>query len=92
MRFNGIVSYIGRQIFGIDPLYISSSTARKTCGIKMQKTAKAGMSGKEQVFKYMMEHDLKHVTWPKKKNGNDVDWSRDAVDAYVISRAACLQE
>ncbi len=90
MRFNGIVSYIGRQTFGIEPEYISSATARKTCGIKMQKTAKAGMSGKEQVFKFMMENDLKHITWPKKKNGSDVDWSRDAVDAYVIARAASL--
>lgn len=90
MKFNGIVSYIGRQIFGLEPVYISSSTARKTCGIKVQKTSKVGISGKEQVFSYMMENDLSHVTWPKKKNGNDVDWSRDAVDAYVIARAACL--
>ena len=61
MRFNGIVSYISREIFKVDPQYISSATARKLCGIKMQKTSKAGMSGKEQVFKYMSENDLKHV-------------------------------
>lgn len=88
MRFNGIVSYISRSIFGIDPTYISSSTARKSCGIKLQKTAVAGMSGKEQVFKYMSENDLKHVNWPKKKNGEPVDWSRDATDAFVIAKAA----
>lgn len=90
MRFNGIVSYISREIFGVDPEYISSASARKLCGIKMQKTAKAGMSGKEQVFKYMSENDLKHVNWPEKKNGEPVDWSRDATDAYVIARAASL--
>lgn len=90
MRFNGIVSYISREIFKVDPRYISSATARKSCGIKMQKTSKAGMSGKEQVFKYMSEHDLKHVDWPKKKNGEAADWSRDATDAYVIARAACI--
>jgi hypothetical protein len=91
MRFNGIVSYISRSIFGVDPQYISSASARKLCGIKMQKTAVAKMSGKEQVFKYMSENDLKHVSWPKKKNGNDVDWSRDATDAYVIARALSVQ-
>jgi hypothetical protein len=90
MRFNGIVSYISRGVFGAEPEYISSSHARKVCGIKMQKTSIAGMSGKEQVFKYMSENDLKHITWPKKKNGSDIDWSRDATDAYVIARAASL--
>ncbi|NBP00705.1 MAG: hypothetical protein EBU90_11355 [Proteobacteria bacterium] len=90
MRFNGIVSYISREIFKVDPQYIASSSARKLCGIKMQKTSIAGMSGKEQVFKYMSENDLKHIDWPKKKNGEAVDWSRDATDAYVIARAATL--
>lgn len=90
MRFNGIVSYIGRNIFGIDPTYISAAHARKLCGIKMQRTKIAGMSGKEQVFKYMSEHDLQHVVWPTKKNGSPIDASRDMTDAYVIARAACL--
>ena len=90
MRFNGIVSYIGRSIFGIDPMYISSASARKLCGIKMQRTSVAGMSGKEQVFKHMSENDLKHVTWATKKNGSPIDASRDMTDAYVIARAASL--
>lgn len=90
MRFNGIVSYIGRSIFYVDPTYISASHARKLCGVKMQRTSIAGMSGKEQVFKHMSENDLKHVTWATKKNGSPIDASRDMTDAYVIARAACL--
>ncbi len=90
MRFNGIVSYISREIFKVDPLYIASSSARKLCGINMQRTSIAVMSGKEQVFKYMSENDLKHVQWPAKKNGAAVDWSRDATDAYVIARATMI--
>jgi hypothetical protein len=90
MRFNGITSYIARGIFGIDPTYISASHARKVCGVKMQRTKVAGMSGKEQVFKHMSENDLKHVTWATKKNGAPIDASRDMTDAYVIARAACL--
>jgi len=90
MRFNGIVSYIGRRVFEVDPTYLSAASARKTCGVKLQKTSVAGMPHKEQVFKHMTENDLKHVVWPAKKSGAPVDWSRDATDAYVIARAACL--
>lgn len=90
MRFNGIVSYIGRSIFKVDPMYISAAHARKLCGIKMQRTSIAGMSGKEQVFKHMSEHDLKHVVWQTKKSGAPIDASRDMTDAYVIARAASL--
>jgi hypothetical protein len=90
MRFNGIVSYIGRSLFHVDPVYISAAHARKLCGIKMQRTSVAGMSGKEQVFKHMSENDLKHVVWSTKKNGSPIDASRDMTDAYVIARAATL--
>lgn len=88
MRFNGIVSYIAREIFKVDPEYIAASSARKLCGIKIQKTSVAGISGKEQVFKYMNENDLKHIQWPLNKNGKIVDWSRDATDSYCIAKAA----
>lgn len=91
MRFSGMVSYIAKDVFNTRPVYVSAAAARKSCGIKMQRTSVAGMSGKEQVFKFMSENDLRHVEWPKKKNGNPVDWSRDATDAYVIARAHSLQ-
>lgn len=88
MRFNGIASFVARNIFKCEPEYIGSAHARKLCGIKLQRTAVAGMSQKEQVFKYMSENDLVSFPWPNKKNGRPVDWSRDATDAYVIARAA----
>jgi len=91
MRFNGIVSYIARDVFKVNPEYIASSHARKLCGIKMQRTSIAGINGKEQVFKYMQENDLSHVKWPTKKSGEPVDWSRDATDSYVIARAASIE-
>ena len=89
MRFNGIVSYIARNVFHIEPEYIGSAHARKLCGIKLQRTAIGGPQ-KEQVFAHMATHDLKHVVWPQKKSGKTVDWSRDACDAYVIARAAMV--
>ena len=88
MRFNGIVSYIGRDIFGIDPTYISAAHARKLCGIKLQRTSIVGLSHKEQVYKHMSENDLKHVVWPIKKSGQPIDASRDMTDAYVIAMAS----
>lgn len=90
MRFNGIVSYIGRSLFNVDPTYISAASARKLSGVKLQKTAVAGLSHKEQVFKHMSENDLKHIVWPTKKSGQPIDASRDMTDAYVIARAAFL--
>jgi len=89
MRFNGIVSYIARNVFQKEPEYIGSAHARKLCGIKLQRTALGGPQ-KEQVFAHMQSNDLKHVSWPLKKSGKMVDWSRDACDAYVIARAAMI--
>lgn len=89
MRFNGIVSYLARRTFHQEPEYVGSAHARKLCGIKLQRTA-AGGPQKEQVFSYMAANDLKHVVWPIKKNGKQVDWSRDACDAYVIARSAAI--
>lgn len=86
MRFNGIVSYMSRCFFDVDPVYINSAHARKKCGIKMQKTKIAGPQ-KEQVFKHMSENDLKLIVWDKKKNGEIIDESRDMCDAYVVARS-----
>jgi len=89
IRFNGITSYIARDVFGVDPEYIGAAHARKLCGVKLQKTAIGGPQ-KEQVFSYMSEHDLHDVKWPVTKTGKQVLWSRDATDAYVIARAAAI--
>lgn len=89
VRFNGIVSYLARNVFKCEPEYIGSAHARKLCGIKLQRTALGGPQ-KEQVFAHMARNDLKHVAWPMKKSGAMVDWSRDACDAYVIARAASV--
>lgn len=89
MRFNGIVSYIARNIFKVEPEYIGSAHARKLCGIKLQRTAIGGPQ-KEQVFSHMAVNDLKHVVWPLTKSGKVVSWSRDACDAYVIARSAMV--
>ena len=92
MRFNGIVSYIARQWFSIEPTYISASHARKVCGIKIQRFAVCKKSAKVQTFEHMQEHDLKLCKWPNKlRSNNIVDYAMDQTDAYVIARAYCIE-
>lgn len=90
-RFNGIVSYIARNVFSKPPVYISATHARKVCGMKMQKTKICGKSQKEQVFEWMQLHDLKSMPWPLKKDGTPKDECRDATDSYVIAKALILE-
>lgn len=90
MRFNGIVSYIARNVFKVEPEYLGATHSRKLCGVKLQQKKKCGKGHKEQVFEHMSANDLKHVVWPTKKSGKVIDWAGDATDAYVIARAACL--
>ncbi len=90
-RFNGLVSYLARARWNIDPEYLAPSQARKLCGLKMQQKKVCNKSHKEQTFDAMMATDLKHIVWPNKKNSkNIVDWAYDRVDAYVISKAGVL--
>lgn len=87
-KFNGLVSYLGRKRLGLEPTYIASGTARKRCGIKVQRTAAAGgKNAKQQCFEWCMAGPLKQHVWPLKKNGDPKDWSHDVTDAYIIARA-----
>lgn len=91
-RFNGIVCYLVRETWKIDPTYINVSSARKAIGVKVTTKAKAGgRNAKQQTFDHLMSSDLNHITWPtKKRSTNLVDWSKDVVDAYVIARAGIV--
>lgn len=91
LRFNGISSYVVRDIFKKDPDFLGAQESRKLCSLKMQRVGKVNKSQKEQVFEAMMNSDLKHIVWPKKKSGADVEWSRDATDAYVLAKAGYIR-
>ena len=91
VRFNGIVSFICRDLWRLDPTYINASHARKLVGVKVQRTAVAGKPAKQQTFEHMMNGELSHVVWPTKKSGKTVDWAPDVVDAYVVARAGVIE-
>lgn len=90
LKFNGLVSYAFRNKFKIDPNYITPSSARKLCGIKLLRPSLCGKNQKDQVFDFMRSSDLQHVTWQVKKSGMPVDWAKDVTDSYVVAKAGAL--
>lgn len=94
-RMNALVSYLVIQEFGLEPLYISVTTARARLGIKIDKKDKT-ISNKEKVFNIVRTKIV--WNWPTKvisrgKNkGNTVfeDECLDMVDAYI--QAAALRK
>jgi hypothetical protein len=99
-RFNGIVSYITRDIYNVDPIFIGVTDARKNCGIKTQQTKKAGINAKMQTARWMLEHDLQHVQYPLKR-GHEEELVRtiynvksfvfDEIDSYVVCKGIMHQ-
>lgn len=86
-RFNGIVSYIVRDTFKMDPEFIGATTARSRCGIKIKKGKGKGLpTGKEQVFQHVTSLMLVR-DWPVGKTGKVKDYCYDEVDGYVIAEA-----
>ena len=97
-RFNGIVSYLCLDIFGIKPEYINVNSARKLAGIKIDR--KSNETTKQQILKWVT-NDLKEIKWiwPTKilKSGKNkgkeriLEYCYDMADSYVIAKASCLQ-
>ncbi len=88
-KFNGIVCYLTRQVFGLDPEPINVNTARKTVGLKIPR----GSNSKQIVHEWVSaETDFE---WPTKilrggpRKGQEVliDACYDMADAYLIARA-----
>jgi len=96
-RFNGVVSQISYEEFGVEPIYYNVSSARKSLGIKLDKAG--GIDTKEQILSWVkaLEND---ISWPIKnivrgKNKGDVKFEPacyDMADAYVIGKAAVINE
>ena len=85
-RFNGIVSWICFKTLGIKPQYVSASSARKACGIKVPKGTKA----KEQVLKHVLDI-LPDFVVEYTKHGNPRPGAFDRADSWVIAKAGLLK-
>lgn len=94
-KFNGIVSNITFEISGVKPEYINVNVARKTLGIKIDKTL--SKDKKEQVMDWV-DSDLGGYNWPTKvisrgPNKGLVKYEKfcyDIADAYVICKAGII--
>ena len=96
-RFNGIVSYICRDMFKCEPEYYNVNVARRTVGLKVSKNSP--LSTKEQVLSWVEDkvNGTGHV-WPTKKlksgprKGKTIKDPScfDMADAYVVCLASCL--
>jgi Holliday junction resolvasome RuvABC endonuclease subunit len=85
-KFNGIVSWIIYDRFAIQPKYLPAISARKLCGIKVEK----GKKGKE----FVMEHMKQNESWfqiEHTKKDNIKNYCYDRADSWVMARAGYLK-
>mgnify|MGYP003122981214 CR=1 FL=1 len=88
-KFNGVVSFIARELTGAAPEYFNVNTARKSVGISV----KRGENAKEKVQEWV-EQQI-DFNWPTKilksgpRKGNEVKLKacEDMSDAYLIAAA-----
>ena len=94
-KFNGVISNITFELTGIKPEFINVNVARKTLGIKIDKSI--DKDKKEQVMDWVAS-DIGHYDWPTKiisrgKNKGLVKYEKfcyDIADAYVICKAGII--
>ena len=80
--FNGMVSWICSDVFGVDPEYFTASAARKAAGV----TIKRGENSKEKVFQFVVDNQPDFVVEYTSK-GNLKPGVTDRSDSWVIARA-----
>jgi hypothetical protein len=91
-KFNGIVCYLTRAVFGIDPVSINVNSARKSVGLKIPR----GSNTKQVVHEWVSSET--DYAWPTKilkggpRKGQEVliDACYDMSDAYLIARAGLI--
>ena len=94
-RFNGVVSYVAREIFSVEPISINVNHGRKAVGLKLDRKDKE-RNTKQQVLDWVQDQ-LAEVAypWPTKtlKSGPRKGITIlepgcfDMADAYVTCRA-----
>jgi len=80
--FNGIVSWLCKDIIGVTPIHIPPAKARKLNGIKVSRGEKA----KEVVLNYLLEsEDSFQIEYTR--YGNPKPTSYDRADSLIVARA-----
>jgi len=80
--FNGIVSWLCHDAFGIRPVHVSPAKARKLNGIKVAR----GQKAKEVVLDYLLKNE-QSFTIEYTSKGNPKPASYDRADSLIIAKA-----
>ena len=80
-RFNGIVSWMCFDVFGLEPHYIAPISARSKCGIKVPRGKKA----KDVVMEYFLKNEEFEIEYTR--YGNIQKYCYDIADAVVVAKA-----
>ena len=86
-RFNGIVSWLVFDQYGIQPEYIAATSARKLCGIKVSR----GQKAKQVVLNFLLDNEPAFVL-EYTRNGNPKPECYDKADSIVIAKAGAICE
>ena len=81
-RFNGTLSWLCYELFGIEPEFIGASTARKLYGLKVPRGRKAKEVVLEKVLDTEPSFKIEYT-----KFGNPKPGSYDRADSLVIAKA-----
>jgi Holliday junction resolvasome RuvABC endonuclease subunit len=85
-KFNGAISWICYSVMGLEPEYVSATTARKQAGIKVPRGTKA----KAVVLQYVLDNVLGFEV-QYTKHGNPKPGSYDRADSLVIAKSAYIE-
>ena len=84
-KFNGAVSWMCYNIMGVEPEYVSASSARKQIGIKVPRGTKA----KEVVLEHIKDN-IPNFEYELTKAGNPKAGTYDRADSIVLAKYAHL--
>jgi hypothetical protein len=84
-RFNGIISWLCYDLFGIEPEMFAASSARKLVGVPIKRGEKA----KEKVFQFVIDEEPSFLV-EYTKHGNPRPGMFDKSDSYVIAKAGYI--
>ena len=86
-KFNGVVSWLCYNTFGLEPEYVSATSARKAVGIKVRRGTKA----KEVVLEHV-KNNISTFEYEMTKAGNPKPGTYDRADSIVLALSAFLSE
>ena len=81
-RFNGIISWMCYEIFGVQPEMIAATSARKQAGVAI----KRGENAKEKVLQFIIDK-YPEIKIEYTKHGNPKPGTLDMCDSIIIALA-----